>query len=266
MHCTFTYRYAPTARLLHLSGIPEPSDLRILTKFEGPGKRSTQCVCLFRFTLRYVIWVSISRARMDSNTVAVADVLIESTISTSGVDETEETVLLGATGVHLRIKKHLLGEPGEVCRLVKAEGEISIAEGHLKIDSTCPPPDPEAPSADSDILVDVVRRTYRFRRYPSLCGLHSGGWAGIRAWLLWIIALVAGSFFVAGCAQVSLYFPCTSGYSSVAFKGTDYCVNNDDLSRVVRAGQCRLCADNPRSRAPPRLPADQLVMPRGRLH
>lgn len=41
------------------------------------------------------------------------------------VDDTEETVLLGATGIHLRIKKRLLDEPSELRRRVKVEGRFS---------------------------------------------------------------------------------------------------------------------------------------------
>lgn len=123
-------------------------------------------------------------------------------------------------GSQTRVRTHL-AEPSTPIRLINRR------------------PDPEAPVADADILVDVVRRTYRFRRYPSLCSVHNDSWAGLRSWLLWVLALAVGAFFVAGWAQMSFYFPCTSGYTSVAFKGADYCVNDGDLSLVVREVQAR---------------------------
>jgi hypothetical protein len=133
-------------------------------------------------------------------------------------------------------------------------------------------PDPQAPLADSDILVDVDKLTYRFRRYPSLCGLHRGSWAGLRSWGLWLLSLVVGAFFIAGWAQVSFYFPCTAGYTSVSFKSVDYCVNNGDIGQVVRRvaawserGACRLQYGVTFASPPAPPPADQHLMPRERV-
>jgi len=78
----------------------------------------------------------------------------------------------------------------------------------------------------ASVVVDWRARTYRLSEYPPLAFLVGR---------LWFVPL--GALLIAACAQVQFLFPCTVGYTAVAWgaAGNSYCVPSNRLASVTAA-------------------------------
>ena len=125
------------------------------------------------------------------------------------IPEEEQVLLRSAdTGVSVSVPRSALSRPSELRRRVRLQD---------------PSAGGVAPSAEDRINVDVAARVYTASRYSPIMGLltPSSGLGALRG-MYWYV--VIGAFLIAGCAQVSFYFPCVSGTVPLTFHGGDYCV------------------------------------------